>query len=133
MTGYADVWHFRLTADPVSGSIACMETATTTTATTTYRVWVSDGSEVNEYGRAAAILDIHHPDGDMTPAAWTSEQVNVDRLRDEVTDRLEYGWEDALSAQVAQARAEAERREARPLDWTRTHDADGATVVEARA
>lgn len=107
-----------------------MDTDTTET-TKTYRIWVSDGSEVNEYGRAAAILDIHHADGDMTPAVWISEPVDVDR--DDVTGRLEYGWEDALSAQVAQARVEAERMEARPLDWTRTHDADGATVVEARA
>lgn len=111
-----------------------METNTTTTnTTTTYAVWVSDGTEVDEHGTLAAILDIHVDDEIATPAAWTSEQVDATDLIDEVSGRLGYGWEDRADTQVAEAKAEAERIAGQPIRWTTSVDDDGMTIHRGEA
>lgn len=100
---------------------------------TTYTVWVSDGAEVDEYGTLGAVLDVHIDGEIATPAAWTSEQVDATDLIDEVSGRLGYGWEDRADAQVAEAKAEAERIAGRPLHWTTSVDGDGETIHQGRA
>lgn len=95
---------------------------------TTYSIYISDGSEINERGTCAVILAYHDPAEDGwvgDPAAWIGEKVTVG------PDDIDQGAVDyraVFGADLDAAKARAAELAGTELDWAETTGDAGSLI-----
>lgn len=80
---------------------------------TSFAVCTSNGSEIGEYGTLAAWITADSGEG-YEPLGWTSNTVQAPMAEDGMIDG---DVPTLLAAQIAEAKAEVERRVGRALEW----------------